>query len=314
MRHKPLFIWVIIALAPIVSSAEETDPKAILEKVTSAYKALDTYSDEGKITSEIDSGQGKMTLETSFSIKLKKPNLYVITWKQANALMPAMSQAGTVWNAGDQPYLYMSITKAYSKMKDDEIALASATGVSGGAAFTIPSLFFSSLKKYEPFARLTSTKLVGTEAVDGEECYLIEGISSISKSEKYWIAKDSSLIKKFSRSFEPPEGGTVFPQATEEQLEQAVKGLGQKVTEERKAAMRKMLKQAQAATSNLKGDSTEVHSKITTSPLEEKDFEFAVPKDAVLKDSLFGGVLDGKVPDFTPPDKASPGKVEAKDK
>ena len=104
----------------------------------------------------------------------------------------------------------------------------------------------------------------------------------------------------------------MVPNFTGEAIGEAVKGLGQKATEERKAAMRKMMKQAQAATSKLKGDSTEVHSKITTSPLEEKDFEeFAVAKDAVRKESLFGGVLD-ELPHIPPSSTDSPSKVEAK--
>ena len=83
----------------------------------------------------------KMNTETSFSILLKKPNLYLISWTQKNMPMAGMTQGGAVWSDGTQPYLYMGVMNAYSKMGSDEMALASATGISGGAANTIPSLF-----------------------------------------------------------------------------------------------------------------------------------------------------------------------------
>jgi hypothetical protein len=48
------------------------------------------------ITSDIDSGGMKMTIETSFTMLLKKPNLTLITWTQKNMPMPGMAQFNTV--------------------------------------------------------------------------------------------------------------------------------------------------------------------------------------------------------------------------
>lgn len=105
--------------------AEETDPSAIFKKVMEKYKSMQTYSSEGTIVSDMDIGSMEVSLETSFSMKLKKPNLYLISWK-------GNMQSGAVWNDGTQSYLYMGMV-AYSKMKSDEMALAGATGISGGA-------------------------------------------------------------------------------------------------------------------------------------------------------------------------------------
>src|SRR6266404_3502832 len=143
MKVKTLVWWFAVTLTGTLCFGEETDPGEILKKVIATYDSLAAYSSEGTIVSDADTAAGKMKIESSFSIKLKKPNLYLIQWDQKNSMMPAMSQAGAVWNQGAQPYLYMGVTKAYSKMTTDEMALASATGISGGAAFTIPSLFFS---------------------------------------------------------------------------------------------------------------------------------------------------------------------------
>ena len=290
---------VLVALVLIVSTivfSEEIEPTAIFKEVTAKYKSMQTYKAEGTIVSDIDSGGMKMNMETSFSIVLKKPNLYLVSWTQKNMPMPSMAQSGAVWNAGDQPYLYMGITNAYAKMGSDELALGGATGISGGAAFTIPFLFLPVFKGQGPlFSRLIEPKLEKIENIEGEECYVISGTSAISKKETFWISKTKHLLVKNRRSLEPPEGGIVIPAITDEQLEEAVKGMGLKVTEESKEKMKNMMKMSEDTMklAKLKGTSTELHVKISTPELSKKDFEFTVPKGTILKESLFEGILRG---------------------
>jgi hypothetical protein len=77
-----------------------------------------------------------------------------------------------------------------------------------------------------------------------DECYLMGGSSSISKGEAFWVSKTSHLIKKYYRSLEPPEGGVAMPEMTDEQLEEAIKVVGQKVTEESKQKMKAMMEKS----------------------------------------------------------------------
>jgi len=278
---------------PADSDSATVTAREVLDQVTAAYEAMETYKADGTINSEIDTGGMKVTVETSFSILLKKPNLYLISWNQKSAAMPA-SQSGAVWSDGTQPYLYMAAMNAYSKISGDELAIGAATGISGGAAFTIPSLFLSAFKELpDPFSRLVEPQIETTEKVDGEECYVIGGPSSVSKREALWVSKSSHLIKKYYRSLEPPEGGVAMPEMTDEQLEEAIRGMGQEVTEETKQKMKEMMEMSKAAidSASLKGSSTEIHAEISTPDATAIDFRFKPPADSVLKDSLFGGVL-----------------------
>jgi len=292
MKVKTFILWFAGTLIGTVCFAEDTEPSAIFKKVIAAYDSMETYSSEGTIISDVDSDVGKMKSETSFSMKLKKPNLYLIEWDQKNSMMPAMSQAGAVWKQGPQPYLYMGVTKAYSKMNADDMALGSATGISGGAAFTIPSLFLSVFKgQPATFSGLVAPQLTGNEQVDGEECYVVSGSSPRSRKETFWISKKAYLIRKYSRSLEAPEGGLKVPKVTDRDLEEAARATGQD-----KEAMRRIMKQAEETTktAKLKGTSTEFHGKIRTPKLAEDDFVFKVPVGVVLKDSIFGGALNSK--------------------
>ena len=291
MIMRALLVAVVFAAGQ--TGAEELEPAAILKKVAEAYDALDTYSSEGTAQIEMDVGT-KMKTETTFSIKLKKPNLYLITWKTSTTGMPVMDQAGAVWSDGTQPYLYMGIMNAYSKIKGDMTALGGATGISSGAAATIPFIFLSIDKDQpKPFSQLVEPKREKDEAVDGDDCYVISASSPTSKSETLWIQKDSHLIKKYVRSLEPPSGKLEMPEMTDEQLDEALKGMGQEATKENKESFRAMMRNTQQMmkTMNLKGQSVELHTKIESPKLTAEDFSFTPPAGTVLKDSLFGAAF-----------------------
>lgn len=260
---------------------------------------MDTYKAEGTTTSNIDTNGTKMTVETAFSILLKKPNQYLISWAQQPAVTGMPQQSGAVWSDGTQPFLYMGILDAYSKMSGDEMALAAATGISGGAAFTIPSLFLPRLKGQPvSFSRLKDAKIQTSEKVAGEDCYVISGPSEISKEETFWISKTSYLIRQYRRSFESPEKDAEAAEAaevTDEQLEEALKAMGMDVTEASKQNMKEMMDKSSKMLENsdLKGFTTELHASISSPELNKDDFTFALPNGTILKDSLFGEMLGG---------------------
>ena len=277
--------------------AAVVEARKVLEDVAAAYKTLDTYKAEGTVKVDMETGSTKTSMETSFSILLKKPNLYRISWSQKNDRTPLV-QSGAVWCDGTQPYLYLDAMQAYSKMKGDEMALGAATGVSGGAAMTIASRFLPVFKQPQTsHCGLIDPKIETTEKIDGEECYVISGSSLLSPKETFWISKSRQLILKCSRSLAPPEGGLKTPELTEKQFEEAIRGMGLAVTEENKKSMRERMAQSMKLlrTMKIRGTSTEVQRNISSPQLKKEDFAFTPPKDAVLKESLFGGLLRGRV-------------------
>ena len=289
------FSLLILALLRLPAFSEETDPKVILDKTQAAYKAMQTYKAEGTAATNVEMSGQKIDMDTTFSVTMKKPNSYLVTWTQK---MPMVSQTGVVWSDGTQPYIYIDAMKAYSKMADDKTAIAVATGVSGGVANTLTSFFMqlSDKNAKESFARLKEPKLENAEKVDGEDCYVIGSESDISKKETYWITKSKYLIVKYSRSLEQPEGGVKVPDPTDEELTQSAKAMGMEATEENKKKIRDMAKQQMEAAKNMniKGTIVETYSKIASPELSKKDFEFSVPEGTALKDSLFKGAMGGQ--------------------
>ncbi len=275
-----------------ILSAQVVTPLEILNETTATYAGMHTYKATGTIVANTEMGNMKISTSTSFSMLLMKPNLYLISWSQKNTPMAGMAQEGTVWSDGIQPYLYMGFSKTYSKMTNDEMALAGATGISGGAAFTIPYLF---LRGVAPFSGLRESVIEKMEKVEGEECYVISGISATSRKETFWISKSSHLILKYSHSLDTSAEDTPLPDSTDEELDEALKAMGQEPTEATRKSMRELMSSSQALFKNVKitGTSTETHTNISSPVLSHMDFQFVPPNDAVMKDSLFDSITGG---------------------
>lgn len=271
-----------------INTTDEINPNEILKKVKASYQSLQTYKTHGTVVADTNG----MKLNTDFNILLKKPNLYLISWVQK---MPMMAQAGAVWSDGTQPYLYMAMTNSYSKMNSDEMALSSATGISGGAAFTMPSIFLSAFQTPSSILdKLINPKLEGSEKVENEDCYIISGSSSVSKKETLWISKSKYLIKKYSRSLESPAGGRKMPKMTDEQMGEAIKAMGMKDSPEIRQKMLDDIKNAEKMSVNIdrQGSFTETYSDISSPETKKEDFQFQLPEGAVLKESLFGAMFN----------------------
>ena len=287
---------------PLREEKAPVDPTAIakarkvLDEMAAMYKSLGTYKAEGTVTVDVDAEVAKVNWETSFSILLKKPNRYLISWTQKNGMMPSIVLSGAVWSDGTQPYLYMGMLHAYSKMTSDEMAIATATGISGGSAMTITSLFLPSLENYASLSRLKDPVIERTEKIGDEECYVVSATSIMSKKETLWISKSTHFVMQYSRSLAPPSGGLKCAEMNDAQLAESIRSMGLEVTDENRRKVRQMMTQARDRMKNMKlrGTSTELYTKVSTPALKKGDFVFVPPKDAVLKESLFGGLLDGK--------------------
>ena len=124
---------------------------------------------------------------------------------------------------------------------------------------------------------------------------MVTAASAVSRKETLWISKSTHLIKKLERSVEPPEGGVTVPKLTDAEIDEAIKAMGQTVSEESRNKMRTMMSYGEnmLKTAKPKGSIAETHVAMTSPELNEADFHFAIPDGAVLKESLFSTLLDG---------------------
>ena len=273
--------------------AQETDPQSIIKKVEAAYAALETYEAEGEIVSNIEMRTTKNSSVKSFTLRLKKPDLFRVTWDDQGADDVVLKNGGAAWVENGKALFFMTATSRISEMESGRMALAAATGVSSGAANTIPSLFFDEgFGGGTIFTSGEQLKLVREEPIGEAMCYVLSGPSVLTKELTVWIGKRDFLVRKMFRSLEraADQEPVALPKMTDKMIEDSLRATGQEVSKESLSRMREMIKNARKTleTAQLKGNTVESHMRITFPELEATDFIFSPPIGARLNKSLFG--------------------------
>ena len=157
----------------------------ILKQAQEKYASLTSYSDEGKTVATING----TTLTTTFRIKLARPGFYLIEWEEP--VKANYTNKGAVWSAGQGDFLRMGSDA--QKQGSQETALASATGISGGAAATIPGTFFSMNWGNQLGSSASSAKRRADEKVGEVVCYVFTSDLK-GQTRTLWIGKEDLLI------------------------------------------------------------------------------------------------------------------------
>lgn len=187
-----LAMLAVVGMATIStaqSSGEDTlTTKEILKKSQDAYASLSSYSDEGKTVSSLGSTALPPYI---FNIKLARPDFYRVEWKQD---VGSFANKGVAWSAGDGDYMKMG-DAVNRKVPDKDAALGGATGVSGGAAASIPGTFFKMNWGGQLADAMESGKRKADEKIGGTDCYVLtEG--SGGRTRTLWIGKQDLLIRQ----------------------------------------------------------------------------------------------------------------------
>jgi len=236
-KRLSVTLFVLMLSVPVLSVAAKTRPSVsdLLAQVQATYDKMQSYSSTGDITANIDMpGITQQEVHTNFSIKMARPDLYRIEWEA-----PAMMSRGAVWSAGDGNFLTRAGQAKPLQAKDMPTALAMATGISGGAAATIPAIFFrlsnNNLKRFKDGT-------FGPDAsIDGDLCYVVTGKTGTFGT-TLWISQKSKLLRQIRDDFSGP---MKIPEMTDEQARETLQSMGQKPTAEGIKSMKAMMAASQ---------------------------------------------------------------------
>jgi outer membrane lipoprotein-sorting protein len=277
--RSAVLLLVLVSISHSVN-AQTPNVAQLLRDVQAKYGSLQSYSAAGEVTGGIKMEGGAAILpggqsqeiRTAFTIKLARPQMYRIVWEQQMGQkdgLLAMASKGAVWSDGQSRF----INTAGQTMQplDTETALAMATGVSNGAANTIPSIFFD-LSANGVTSILRSAVLAGNETIDGEDCYVVKAHSD-TMDRTIWISKASKLIRQVmtAMSGNPP----VPLELTDSDASKVLESMGQKPTEDAIRALRAQMTAAAELMKSVKTNyySLEKHRDIKTDdPMSPSDF------------------------------------------
>jgi outer membrane lipoprotein-sorting protein len=177
------------ATTMILSSDRVSDDlpsSEIFKRAQEKYASLTSYSDEGKTVATLNG----MTLTTTFTIRLARPNLYRVEWEQP--VHSSFTNKGVVWSAGEGDFMVMGDGEA-QKQAERESALGGATGISGSAAATIPGTFFKMNWGNQLGGLVSNEKRQADEKVGDVDCYVFSSELK-GRTKTLWIGKQDFLI------------------------------------------------------------------------------------------------------------------------
>ncbi len=194
-RTMILLFTLVCAFKPAVAQTPEA--AQLLRDVQAKYDSIQSYSATGDVVTVRRPGNSPKSLfpvspvrRSTFSIKLARPQMYNIAWKQKGFL----PTRGAVWSDGKSQFV-----RAAGRLQhptDTRSAIAMATGISSGSAHTIPSIFFD--LPSNGIRRISDVAvLAGEESVDGDNCYVVKAKMDIADF-TFWISKASKLIRRQS--------------------------------------------------------------------------------------------------------------------
>ena len=238
------------------ASGDKLTPQEIAKESLDIYHSLTSYSDTGKVETI---GGGSST-ETTFSIRLQRPFLYRIEWTQTGG---SYTSKGIVWSDGSGDYFVMDAankieTAKSEKMHSMQMALASASGVSGSAAASIPGAFFEQNWGDQLDVFLSSNAKVQKlpdDQIGGTDCHVIESrLDSIvlpndtgnsgKVTTRLWIGKLDHFIHQIRTT---SDGATVKIQFKDEDLKIILERQDRPATPEEIADLRAQLEKSTKA-------------------------------------------------------------------
>lgn len=168
-------------------------PEAILKRMAQVYGQCISYQDTGMVEiayHEATSGRiEKMPFKTYF----KRPNLLRFEWTDYNPW--AEGRTSIVWSNGKEVFTYWEPDR-YEKEETLSLGVAGASGISHGAAHTVPRLLVEEITGFK-LTELTNLSLANDEEVEGELCYHIKGKQPFSDSiYDLWVSKRDFLLRK----------------------------------------------------------------------------------------------------------------------
>lgn len=197
LRFRKMFILTVFIVSIFICSCglaeEEIDPDAILARMHEVYADAETYQDTGVVETIMDFGDRKQTMTKTFSIAFKRPGSIKIEW--IDTQFGGQKTRSVLWSDGKLTQTFWEQLNQVQKSESLMMGIAGATGVSGGAAYTVPSMLLNNLKM-PALSMLTNLKFRKEETFEDVRCYVIVGKHPAGYDYILWIGKSDYLLRK----------------------------------------------------------------------------------------------------------------------
>ncbi|HXI73543.1 MAG TPA: hypothetical protein VNN22_24630 [Verrucomicrobiae bacterium] len=187
-------IMLVSGATSSAAAGDDLAPGEIIRRTQATYATMASYSDEGEIVATMDG----TTNTTAFTIRLARTNFYRVEWEQDSKTSYATdsARAQAAWSSG--AYHFLDMGDGPQNKVSREVALAEAADLSGGAAATIPRMFFN-MQWGDPGGQPGDSPWSANRQIDekvgGVDCYVLTG-ELPGQAKTLWIGKQDFLIRR----------------------------------------------------------------------------------------------------------------------
>jgi outer membrane lipoprotein-sorting protein len=169
------------------------DPKAtqVIDKMASAYATCQTYYDSGTVTTLYHSDDGDQSEIKQFSTAMIRPHEFRFEFNDEHDSQSRY----IVWQNRDDVRTWWDLNQRSEREESLGMALAGATGVSGGSAHTIPSLLLPNEIGGRKLTDIEAAKLGENKPLGDHVCLTIEAVYA-GNPITIWIDEQTFLVRR----------------------------------------------------------------------------------------------------------------------
>ena len=167
--------------------------KEIVERMGNTYTSCQTYRDSGIVTELIIFGGNEDTREKPFCTVFIRPDRYRFEYKEMKRNNKEYRYI--IWRNGKDVQTWWDVKPGIKKLQSLEFALAGATGVSGGSAYTIPTMLVPQEIRGRRLTDMTEMKRIEDVKINKVDCFCIQGLYA-GNPRTLWICKKTFLVRR----------------------------------------------------------------------------------------------------------------------
>jgi len=166
----------------------------VLNRIADTYLKCLSYSDSGTIETS-GFGQPQSTIE--FETYFVRPRLFRFEWTERD-------EHFMIWSDGSKSYeRYQFANQKTEPVENFEQAIAGATGISYGGAWTILSLLIPELRaRGRTLLQIRDLTLLGDEEMNGCSFHVLKGSSKLPEDTTLWVSARDFTVRRIREDYE----------------------------------------------------------------------------------------------------------------
>jgi outer membrane lipoprotein-sorting protein len=203
-------VVVILALGvlPLLAAAAGEAPPSsalpgpeLISRMAQVYRSCASYRDTGTVSIVYFEKFGKRTEERPFKTAFVRPDKFRFEYTETTFV--GGKRQYIVWQGGRVVKTWWDVKPGVGTPSSLDMALAGATGVSGGSAHTVPRLLLSEAVSGRSLGEMKDVKRLGDTPCGEGTCARLSGVYAGSRR-TVWVDLKSLLLRRL-------EVETVFP-------------------------------------------------------------------------------------------------------